>query len=194
VIYDFLVIDERTQSCLYHYRCDESKFQLGSQLTAKLAVSISNVSSILSPDKSEKIQTLITTSLKLFFEKIDNYIFLLVASADHDNLELSYLISELTNKALELVKTGRINWLDMNEFLYKGEVRRGKMGALTRTMILRLGDLLRQIKMLELEIDTLRDTRRYDPSEVMMLTTLEMQLEEALAKIRTKIKEIPSLS
>lgn len=193
MIYDFLVIDCTSQACIYHYRNPESKFQLGTNLAAKLAVSISNVSSILSPDKSEKIQSLITTSLKMSFEKVENYVFLLVASSDHDDLELNYLVTELTNSALNMIKQGTIRFLDINEFIYKGEIRRSKIGALTKTMMLRFGNLLNQIKLLNIEIDVLKETKRYDPTEIIMLTTLESQLEEALLQLKTKIKEMPSM-
>ncbi len=193
MIYDFFVIDKNNLQAIYHYRNPESKYQLGTGLTSKFAVSIVKLSSILSPDQSEKIQTITTTSLKLVFEIIDNFIYLIVSSADHDTLELNYLISELTNGVQVAISQGNLSLFDINRYLYRGRARLSNKSFVTKTILLRIGNIIKQLSQLEAEIDVISELRSLPASDVVMISTLEMQMEQELQKITRKIKSLPSL-
>ncbi|MCD6484175.1 MAG: hypothetical protein J7L47_03575 [Candidatus Odinarchaeota archaeon] len=193
MIYDFFVIDKNSSQAVYHYRNPESKYQLGAGLTSKLAISIVKLSSILSPDQSEKIQTITTTSLKLVFEIIDNFIYLIVSSADHDDLELNYLISELTNGVQIAISQGNLTLFDINKYLYKGRARLSNKSFVTKTILMRLGGIIKQLSQLSIEIDVISELRSLPASDVVMISTLEMQMEQELQKITKKIKSLPSL-
>ena len=193
MIYDFFVIDKNSSQAVYHYRNPESKYQLGVGLTSKLAISIVKLSSILSPDQSEKIQTITTTSLKLVFEIIDNFIYLIVSSADHDDLELNYLISELTNGVQIAISQGNLTLFDINKYLYKGRARLSNKSFVTKTILMRLGGIIKQLSQLSIEIDVISELRSLPASDVVMISTLEMQMEQELQKITKKIKSLPSL-
>ncbi|MHA1507044.1 MAG: hypothetical protein ACTSR0_07735 [Candidatus Asgardarchaeia archaeon] len=191
MIYDFFVVDSENRTCVFHYREEGSTFWLPENIVAKLVTSISAASTIFSTSSEERIQKLETTSFKISFEIVGRYISMLVASNDHDDLELDYLISELTNEVQSALQRGDIRFIDISNYIIKGKVRISNPKALYKTLMLRLGDVIRDLKRMDEEIDVLNIARAYNASDIAMINMLMNELKSVLSIVSEKISKIP---
>ncbi|MHA1596313.1 MAG: hypothetical protein ACTSYT_00835 [Candidatus Asgardarchaeia archaeon] len=191
MIYDFFVVDSESRRCIFHYREEGSTFWLSEDIVAKLVTSISVASTIFSASSEEKIQKLETTSFKVSFEIIGKYISMLVASNDHDDLELDYLISELTNEVQSALQGGNVRSIDVSSHIIKGRVRISNPRALYKTLMLRLGEVIKDLKRMDEEIDVLNIARAYNASDIAMINMLMDELRSVLNIVSEKISKIP---
>jgi len=146
---------------------------------------------MLSPDMSEKIQRIQTTSFKMFFEVINNYIFMLIASTDSDDLELSYALTELVNNSLPLLEQNAIKKLDVRNVILQGKVRLANRQALSKIILLRFGFAVKSLEKLKNEINILSTMGGYDASTLAMLSSMVQPIEQAVDDLKEALKNLP---
>ncbi|MCD6513689.1 MAG: hypothetical protein J7L07_02080 [Candidatus Odinarchaeota archaeon] len=191
MINEIFIVDKKSENLFYHFRLPESKFQLTEVHATQFVATIAKISEILSPDKTEKIQYLRTTSFKILFEVIDDFVFMLVADSEDDDLELNYLLATIVNRALPLLKENRVRFLNINDLMFRGRVKLSDKQALPKLIILRFGDVHKALIKLKNEIDALTSMRSYDTSSIMMISTMVEPIEKTLDDVKNALKELP---
>jgi len=191
MILEYYIVDMKTRSLVYHYKNPNSNYQPDEDYTSEFAVAIAKISSMLSPDMSEKIQRIQTTSFKMFFEVINNYIFMLIASTDSDDLELSYALTELVNNSLPLLEQNAIKKLDVRTVILQGKVRLANRQALSKIILLRFGTTLKSLEKLKDEVNILSTMGGYDASTLAMLSSMVQPIEQAVDDLKEALKNLP---
>ena len=191
MILEYYIVDMKTRSLVYHYKNPNSNYQPDEDYTSEFAVAIAKISSMLSPDMSEKIQRIQTTSFKMFFEVINNYIFMLIASTDSDDLELSYALTELVNNSLPLLEQNAIKKLDVRNVILQGKVRLANRQALSKIILLRFGFAVKSLEKLKNEINILSTMGGYDASTLAMLSSMVQPIEQAVDDLKEALKNLP---
>jgi len=191
MILEYYIVDMKTRSLVYHYKNPNSNYQPDEDYTSEFAVAIAKISSMLSPDMSEKIQRIQTTSFKMFFEVINNYIFMLIASTDSDDLELSYALTELVNNSLPLLEQNAIKKLDVRTVILQGKVRLANRQALSKIILLRFGTTLKSLEKLKNEVNILSTMEGYDASTLAMLSSMVQPIEQAVDNLKEALKNLP---
>ena len=146
---------------------------------------------MLSPDMSEKIQRIQTTSFKIFFEVINDHVFMLVASADHDDLELSYALTELMNNSLPLLERGKIKELNVRDVILQGKVRLANRQVLSKIILLRFGAVIKSLEKLKNEVNILSTMGGYDASTLAMISSMVQPVEQAVDELKEALKNLP---
>ncbi|MGQ4833653.1 MAG: hypothetical protein ACP6IS_07145 [Candidatus Asgardarchaeia archaeon] len=191
MINEIYIVSKDDEQLIYHYKNPESRFQLKEEVAAQFAATIAKFSSILSPDMSEKIQAMKTSSFKILFEVIENYVFMLVADSDDDDLELNYLLTAIANQAIPLLHNNRIQALTIDDFILRGRVRLSDKQALPKIILLRFGNLHKDLIKLKNEIDMLTSMRSYDTSSIMMISTMIDPVEKTLDEVKEALRNLP---
>ncbi len=191
MILEYYIVDMKTRSMVYHYKNPNSNYQPDEEYTSEFAAAIAKISSMLSPDMSEKIQRIQTTSFKMFFEVINNYIFMLIASTDSDDLELSYALTELINNSLPLLEQNAIKKLDVRNVILQGKVRLANRQALSKIILLRFGAVLKSLEKLKNEVNILSTMGGYDASTLAMLSSMVQPIEQAVDDLKEALKNLP---
>jgi len=191
MILEYYIVDMKSRKLVYHYKNPNSNYQPDEEYTSEFAAAIAKISSMLSPDMSEKIQRIQTTSFKIFFEVINNYIFMLIASADHDDLELSYALTELINSSLPLLEQGKIKELNVREVILQGKVRLANRQALSKIILLRFGAIIKSLEKLKNEVNILSTMGGYDASTLAMISSMVQPVEQAVDELKESLKNLP---
>lgn len=191
MILEYYIIDMENRSMIYHYKNPNSNYQPDEDYTSEFAVAIAKISSMLSPDMTEKIQRIQTTSFKIFFEVINNYIFILIASTDSDDLELSYALTELINNSLPLLEQNAIKKLDVRNVILQGKVRLANRQALSKIILLRFGTVIKSLEKLKNEVNILSTMGSYDASTLAMLSSMVQPIEQAVDDLKEALKNLP---
>ncbi|MHA1721975.1 MAG: hypothetical protein ACTSXW_02760 [Candidatus Baldrarchaeia archaeon] len=191
MILEYYIVDMKSRKMVYHYKNPNSNYQPDEEYTSEFAAAIAKISSMLSPDMSEKIQRIQTTSFKIFFEVINNYIFMLIASADHDDLELSYALTELINGSLPLLEQKKIKELNVREVILQGKVRLANRQALSKIILLRFGAIIKSLEKLKNEVNILSTMGGYDASTLAMISSMVRPVEQAVDELKESLKNLP---
>ncbi|MHA1833823.1 MAG: hypothetical protein ACTSV7_07515 [Candidatus Baldrarchaeia archaeon] len=191
MILEYYIVDMKNRKLVYHYKNPNSNYQPDEDYTSEFATAIAKISSMLSPDMSEKIQRIQTTSFKIFFEVINDHIFMLVASADHDDLELSYALTELMNNSLPLLERGKIKELNVRDVILQGKVRLANRQALSKIILLRFGAVIKSLEKLKNEVNILSTMGGYDASTLAMISSMVKPVEQAVDELKEALKNLP---
>lgn len=191
MILEYYIVNMKSRKLVYHYKNPNSNYQPDEEYTSEFAAAIAKISSMLSLDMSEKIQRIQTTSFKIFFEVINNYIFMLIASADHDDLELSYALTELINSSLPLLEQGKIKKLNVRDVILQGKVRLTNRQALSKIILLRFGAITKSLEKLKNEVNILSTMGGYDAPTLAMISSMVQPVEQAVDELKESLKNLP---
>lgn len=191
MILEYYIVNMKSRKLVYHYKNPNSNYQPDEEYTSEFAAAIAKISSMLSLDMSEKIQRIQTTSFKIFFEVINNYIFMLIASADHDDLELSYALTELINSSLPLLEQGKIKKLNVRYVILQGKVRLTNRQALSKIILLRFGAITKSLEKLKNEVNILSTMGGYDAPTLAMISSMVQPVEQAVDELKESLKNLP---
>jgi hypothetical protein len=194
VLHGFFVVDRAQEKCIFYYQEQASTFSLDSSTIGQFAPIIAFITERFRADgTTEKIQFFITSNFKLSFDVGEKLICFIVASADYDDLELIYLISQMSNdvRAFYNQYGGDLSRFPINNYIWQGHIRHSSPDRGAKTILMRLGNILNELDFLVKDIDLLKTTPSYDSSNLPVISTMETALEQKILQVREKLKELP---
>jgi len=191
-IHGFFVVERMREACIYYYREQDSNLKLDHSTIGPFASIIANISETFRADGKEKLQFFITSNYKLSFDVDENLICIIVASADYDDLELIYLITQMSND----IRVFYSQYNDLSQFpiknyIWQGHVRHSSPDRAAKTILMRLGDILQELDFLFKDVDLLKTSSNYDSSSLPVISAMETSLEQKISQVREKLKELP---
>lgn len=195
VIHGFFVVDRAREACIYYYREPDSNLKLDYSTIGPFASIIANVSERLRADGKEKLQFFITSNYKLSFDVDEKLICIIVASSDFDDLELIYLITQMSND----IKAFYSQYSDLSQFpiknyIWQGHIRHSSPDRAAKTILMRLGDISNELDFLVKDVDLFKTSSNYDTSNLPVISAMEAALEKKITQVREKLKELPYVS
>ncbi|MHA1469916.1 MAG: hypothetical protein ACTSSP_05075 [Candidatus Asgardarchaeia archaeon] len=114
MILQVVIIRRSTKEVLFNY-CFESEKHIDEVYLSQFAVTIAEVIPALFSDSTERIQFMKTSLHKVVFEVFDDYIFVIISTADTDDLELNLLFPNIfQNKLRSFFNIIRIKFIIRN--------------------------------------------------------------------------------
>jgi hypothetical protein len=192
VIHGFFVVDRAQEKCIFYYQEQTSTFSLDPATIGQFAPIIAFITERFADGTTEKIQFFITSNFKLSFDVGEKVICFIVASADYDDLELIYLISQMSNDVRAFyAQYGDLSRFPVNNYIWKGRLRHSSPDRSAKTILMRLGNILNELDFLTKDIDLLKATPSYDSSNLPVISAMETTLEQKMLQVREKLKELP---
>jgi hypothetical protein len=191
-IHGFFVVERMREACIYYYREPDSNLKLDYSTIGPFASIIANISEKFRADGKEKLQFFITSNYKLSFDVDENLICIIVASADYDDLELIYLITQMSNDIRAFYSQyNDLSQFPIKNYIWQGHVRHSSPDRASKTILMRLGDILQELDFLVKDVDLLKTSSNYDSSNLPVISAMETSLEQKISQVREKLKELP---
>ena len=192
-IHGFFVVDRAREACIYYYR-EDANLKLDHSTIGPFASIITNVSEKFREDGKEKLQFFITSNYKLSFDVSENLICIIVASADYDDLELIYLITQMSNDIRAFYSQyNDLSAFPIKNYIWQGHIRHSSPDRASKTILMRLGDVLKELDFLVKDVDLLKTSSNYDSSNLPVISAMESSLEQKISQVREKLKELPHI-
>jgi hypothetical protein len=121
----------------------------------------------------------------------ENLISIIVASADYDDLELIYLITQMSNDIRAFYSQNDLSQFPIKNYIWQGHVRHSSPDRASKTILMRLGDILQELDFLVKDVDLLKTSSNYDSSNLPVISAMETSLEQKISQVREKLKELP---
>jgi len=190
MILQVVIIRRSTKEVLFNY-CFESEKHIDEVYLSQFAVTIAEVIPALFSDSTERIQFMKTSLHKVVFEVFDDYIFVIISTADTDDLELNYLLTTIVNRAVPLLRSQNLSALHLDDLIFKGKIRRSGKQTLPKLILLRFGEIYKAIQKLKMEVEQISSMHSYDTQSIIMLSSTLNVVEKSLKEAQELLKKLP---